>query len=165
MKKINNLAKKMVAFGLMAIMMIGTFSVYALASNITSQRAEEIALGVYPGAAVIRTKQEFKRRTNTSYFEVYLEIDGVRVEVKVDADTGALRAGYDTNLLNQASITPSQARNTAVGLHPGSIVTKTELEFERDVLVYEVNLQLANGRRAEVEINATTGAVLKNKTK
>ena len=149
-----------------ATMVLPAFaSTLAAQASITTDRAQEIALDVYPNATVIRTKYEFKRKTGVSYYEVYLEQDGVRVEVKLDADTGVLRPGYDTNLFDVATISADTARTTALNLYPGATVIKAELEYEKGVLVYEFELRQANGRKAEVYINANTGIVVKNKAK
>jgi len=164
MNKVVKLAKKIAVFGIMAVMMIG-FAVPAMAAPINSKsEAERIALELYQGATVRKSKLENKKNGN-SYYEVKLEQDGVRVEVKIIASTGVLRAGYDKNLFDVATITPTQARNTALNLYPGATVRYTELEYEKGVLVYEVKLTQANGRKAEVYINAETGAVVKNKAK
>ena len=153
------IARKITVIGVLAALII-CFAVPAMASPVSSNAAaEQIALRLYPEATVLRTKFEQKRNGN-SYYEVKLEQDGVRVEVKIDATTGVIRQGYDVNLFNQATITPTQARNTALNLYPGATVRYAELDYERGVLVYEVELTQANGYKAEVEIDATTGAVI-----
>jgi len=163
----NNLlkfVKRITTTVVLAALMV-SFATPVMAAPVNNNaEAEQIALELYPDATVVRTKFESKRNGN-SYYEVKLVQDDVRVEVKIDAATGALRPRYDQNLFDIASITPTQARNTALNLHPGATVRYTELEYENGVLVYEVELTQANGRKAEVHINAETGAVLKNRAR
>ena len=162
-----NFTKKVITFLILASLIVG-FAIPATAASarnsITPEQAKEIALGVYPGAEVIKTELETSRRSG-DYFEVKLMIDDVKVEVKVDAATGEIREGYEKNLLEVATITPTQAREIALGLHPGATIRKTELEYEKGVLVYEISLNQSNGRKAEVYVDAATGEVVKNKAK
>jgi len=158
--------KKLMIFGILAALMMG-FAVpvaAAPAGNITPEQAKEIALGVYPGAEVIKAELETSRRAG-SYFEVKLIIDDVKVEVKVDAATGEIREGYEKNLFEVATITPAQAHEIALRLHPEATITKTELEYEKGTLVYEISLRQSSGKKAGVYIDAATGEVLKNKAK
>ena len=161
-----NFTKKLMIFGALVALMLGfaILATEASARNITPEQAKEIALRVYPDAAVIRAELETSRRAG-SYFEVKLMVDDVKVEVKIDAATGEIREGYEKNLLEVATITPAQAHEIALELHSGATITKTELEYEKGVLVYEISLKQLNGRKAEVYIDATTGEVVKNKAK
>jgi len=161
MKKLLGFAKRFTAIGFLAALVV-CFSVPAMAAPVNGNAAaEQIALRLYPEATVLRTKYEAKRNGN-SYYKVKLEQDGVRVEVKIDEATGTIRQGYDQNLFNIATITPTQARNTALNLYPGATIRYIELEYERGLLTYDVELIQANGHQAEVDIDATTGAVLSN---
>jgi len=157
-------AKKFTAFGLLVAMMV-CLAVPAMASPINSNAAaEQVALRLYPEATVLKTEFEHKRN-GSSYYEVRLEQDGVRVDVKVDAASGTIRQGYNQNLFNLATITPTQARTTARNLYPGSTVRYIELDYEKGVLVYDVELTQANGRKAEVYVNGTTGEVIRNRAR
>ena len=161
-----SIAKKITIFGLLVALMIGlaTTVIAASTKNITPEQAEEVALGVYPGATVLKVELENNRRSG-AYFEVKLQIDDVKVEVKIDAATGEIREGYEKNLLEIATITPSQAHEIALGLYQGASIIKTELEYEKSVLLYDISLRQESGRKAEVHIDAATGEVLKNKAK
>jgi len=165
MQKLAKLARRIATLGITAALIVG-FTIPAMAAPVrTNAQAEEIALGVYPGATVRYTEYE-QKKNGATYYEVNLIVAGdVRVEVKIDAATGTIRAGYERNLLEVATITPTQARNTALNLYPGATITKTELEYEKGVLTYEISLTQTNGRRAEVYIDAATGTVTRNKTK
>jgi len=68
-------------------------------------------------------------------------------------------------LNDTAEIKPDQAHSIALELYPGGTILKTELEYEKGVLVYEIKISTAEGRIAKVEIDATTGSVLKNRLK
>ena len=166
MAKRLNFTKKIIIFGILAALIIG-FAVptnAASAKNITPEQAKEIALKIYPGATVIKTELERSRRDG-AYFEVKLLVDDVKVEVKIDANTGAIREGYEKNLFEVATLTPAQAREIALGLYPGETITKIELEYEKGVLVYEISVKQSNGRKAKVYIDAATGEIVKNKVK
>ena len=59
-------------------------------------------------------------------------------------------------------ISIEQAMAIAVGRVPGQVV-KAELDYEDGMLVYEVDIRTADGRKYEVRIDANTGAILKVK--
>lgn len=48
---------------------------------------------------------------------------------------------------------------TLARVHPGRVI-EVELEFDDDLLIYEVELVTPDGRLIEVELNAATGEVL-----
>jgi len=150
--------KKLALFGLMVIITLG-FALPAMAITISTDRAKTIALRVYPGATVIRV--EHREKTDVPYYTVKLEIDGVTVEVKMNANTGVLLDGYNLNLLSKAKITPDEARNIALGLHIDATIIKMEIEYEKGSLVYEIEVRQATGKKAEIYVCATTGEVLK----
>lgn len=51
----------------------------------------------------------------------------------------------------------------AIAKHPGTTVHDTELEQEYGKYVYQVELRDAKGTEYEVELDATSGAVLKDR--
>src|SRR5699024_8112929 len=59
----------------------------------------------------------------------------------------------------QQRISIEEAKNTALRQVPGEIV-KVELDHEKGVLVYEVDIVTAQGVKYEVVIDANTGTVL-----
>lgn len=48
---------------------------------------------------------------------------------------------------------------TLARVHPGRVI-EVELEFDDDLLIYEVELVTPDGRLIEVELNAATGEIL-----
>ncbi|WP_407316284.1 PepSY domain-containing protein [Pseudomonas sp. nanlin1] len=51
----------------------------------------------------------------------------------------------------------------ATDLYPGSRLLEAELELEHNVYTYEVELLTVDGRVREIELDAATGKVLKDK--
>ena len=157
--RLYKLMKNIALIGILAVLIMG-FAVPVAAAPVSKEQAEEIALRIYPGATVVKVEHERKILSRVSYYEVKLLIDDVKVEVKIDADTGKPRPGHEKNLLNEAAITPAQARDIALKLHEGATVTKTKLEQEKDVLIYEIKLKQADGSKAKVHVNAATGDII-----
>lgn len=60
----------------------------------------------------------------------------------------------------QVKITPEQARRTALARVAGRIVEE-ELEKERGVIVYSIEIRDEKGKVFDVEIDAMTGAVVR----
>ncbi|WP_286785636.1 MULTISPECIES: PepSY domain-containing protein [Pseudomonas] len=50
----------------------------------------------------------------------------------------------------------------ALGRHPGARLLEAELEEEDDVLVYEIELLTSEGVVREIELDASTGRILKD---
>ena len=55
-----------------------------------------------------------------------------------------------------------QLNATALAKHPGATVVETELEEEYGKYIYQVELRDAQGVEWDVELDATTGQVLKD---
>ena len=90
----------------------------------------------------------------------FLTTDELIVQIIIDA--------YNGNILplrEMAALTPTQARDTALAFYPGGTVVKTELEYEKSRLIYEVKIRTTDGRTAEIEIDDATGDILKNELK
>ncbi|MHC8357937.1 PepSY domain-containing protein [Pseudomonas sp. LB3P81] len=67
-------------------------------------------------------------------------------------------------LLKEGKIKPLEELNeVALKLHPGSRITKTQLEHRLDGYIYEVDLIDANKDEKNVDLLAATGKVLNNK--
>lgn len=67
-------------------------------------------------------------------------------------------------LVERARVTDANARVIALQRIPGASVVEAELEEEDGRLVYSYEIRVANGR-GKVEIDASTGAVLKERRK
>lgn len=67
-------------------------------------------------------------------------------------------------LLEQGVIQdPRDLNRVALDLHPEGHVTETELEKSRDAYVYKVELKDSEGVEWDVELDAFSGEVLKNR--
>jgi len=63
-------------------------------------------------------------------------------------------------LAKEAKISIEQARATALERVAGKI-TEEEIEMERGVLVYSIEIRDANGKTHDVEVNAKTGEIVR----
>ena len=78
--------------------------------------------------------------------------------VHADDDVGVDQA----QLLQQAgTIKPFELLNAAaLGKHPNGVIGETELEQEYGKYVYKVELRDAQGKQWDVDLDASTGAIL-----
>ncbi|WP_130907814.1 PepSY domain-containing protein [Pseudomonas sp. Sample_16] len=66
-------------------------------------------------------------------------------------------------LVKEGKIKPLSTLNQAVmKLHPGATITDTDLDNHFNGYTYEVEVLDTNGAEWDVDLNAATGAVLKN---
>ncbi len=72
----------------------------------------------------------------------------------------ATEAGDDLAVLAQATVTLPQAGDTALAAYPGAFITEIELEDENGAPVFGVTLSDAQGQRAQVKVDAVSGAIL-----
>lgn len=56
-----------------------------------------------------------------------------------------------------------QLNGVALAAHPGAEISETELEQEHGRYVYKVELRDAQGKKWDVELDASNGAVLSNR--
>lgn len=76
-------------------------------------------------------------------------------------DIGPDRA---VQLLQAGTIKSFEELNAAaLSKHAGATIGDTELELENDKYVYSVELRDADGREWDVDVDATTGAVLSDR--
>jgi uncharacterized membrane protein YkoI len=67
-------------------------------------------------------------------------------------------------LVKDGKITPLEELNQIVmKLHPGATITDSDLDNHTTLYEYEVELKDAQGVEWDVDLNAATGEVLKNK--
>ncbi|MDR0502224.1 MAG: PepSY domain-containing protein [Treponema sp.] len=64
-----------------------------------------------------------------------------------------------TELINSAKVSFEKAMEIAVSRAGGGAVEEIELEYENDLLIYDVIIK-SNNRRYEITIDAVTGAVI-----
>ena len=78
-----------------------------------------------------------------------------------DDDIGPDKA---VELLNAGTIKPFEQLNAAaLAAHPGGMIGDTELEQEYGKYVYKVELRDSEQREWDIDIDATTGAVLSDR--
>lgn len=153
-------------------------------SYIGTEKAKEIALKLYPGAAV--HKVEFDYENRCPVYEVELIQNSIEYEVEINALTGELYNPGQNNgsgTGNSGGTNGSGAGNgngNAVGggqggnyiglaeakrialAHAGLTMNQISLqkqEFDRDDSVYELKFS-ANGSQYEYDIHAVTGAIV-----
>lgn len=67
-------------------------------------------------------------------------------------------------LVKEGKIKPLEELNQIVlKLHPGATITDSDLDKHSDIYEYEVELRDAQNVEWDVDVNAATGEVLKNK--
>ena len=86
-------------------------------------------------------------------------IAGATLTTLLAASLGAGIVTAQTKINQKATVTETQAIVIALAEVPGE-VKETELEHERGMLIYEVEIAAADGQNMEVEIDAQTGKVL-----
>ncbi len=135
------------------------------ANRVTLGTCIKSALERYPGQV---TERKLEMENEEPFYE--LEIagsDGRTMEVECHALTGALRdieqempALTPQAFLSHANVSELQARHIALAAVPGRIAN-TEYEAADDGrIIYEFEIVMQRGGRAEVEVDARTGAVL-----
>lgn len=96
----------------------------------------------------------FDAKTGAPMTAEQVKDDGPETEAE-DDDSSSIPAGF------VAGITVDQAKATAQGTLPGKTVKKVELEPENGVMVYSVRFT----DDSRVDVNATTGAVVRTENK
>lgn len=80
------------------------------------------------------------------------------VAVHADDDVGVDQAAQ---LQQDGTIKPFELLNAAaLGKHPNGIIGETELEHEYGKYVYKVELRDAQGKQWDVDLDASSGAIL-----
>lgn len=73
-----------------------------------------------------------------------------------------VRVDEAARLQSDGTIKPFETLNEiAIKAHPGATITDTELEDKYGKYIYEVELHDADGQEWDVDIDATTGEILK----
>ncbi|MGE5704051.1 MAG: PepSY domain-containing protein [Clostridia bacterium] len=125
--------------------------------RISSEAAQKLALAVQPG-----TLYEWKLDVEGGVlvYKAKIRADNRKVEAYVDAMTGeAWRENDPERMKQKVKISADEAKKIALAQVKGTIV-KFKLDEDDGQYVYEVELRTANWQEVDVEISATTGAVL-----
>ena len=124
----------------------------------------EIALSRTGGGIV--EEIEFERENGTLVYDITVRRENQQYEVKIDALTGEIAEFREeasatalTQAYNTARISFTKAIETAVASIGGGTIEEVELEYERGILIYEVNVIYEN-RHYEVKVDAITGKIV-----
>ena len=140
-------------------------------ATVTEEAAIKIALEQVPGTV---EEVELEDENGTIIYEIEIKAeDGTEQEVDIDATTGdvvKVEAEDDeedaddeqsqAELAKQAKVTEEAAIKIALEQVPGT-VEKVELDIENGTIVYEIEIRAEDGTEQEVDIDATTGDVVK----
>lgn len=137
----------------------------APAPAITFGKAAMIAAGSVAGSRVHEVNLKFEGQTLVYEVELF-KSDGLKTEVKVNANTGVIVAGAGGNPgggnpPTGTGITASQAATIALARVPNATVREITIDLEEGIRVYEVKLNTAGGGRTDVKVAIATGAIVK----
>ena len=145
-------------------------------AKLTMEQAITAALRELPDGKAIEAELELEG--DDVIFEVEIISGGKHMEVEFDATDGKLREVAEENPehegeeaehedeqaeteIAKARITLSKALAAALAQVPGGRAFEAKAEREEDKLVFEFELLSVDNRVLEVEVDATTGKVLK----
>ena len=145
-------------------------------AKITEAESRAIALQKVPGAV---TDVELEDEDGTIVYGVEVQAkDGSKQDVKVDAQTGEIvkvdngdegENGQEENDQEEndkqeqaklAKITEAESKAIALQKVPGT-VTEVELEDEDGTIIYGVEVQVKDGSKQDVKVDAQTGKIVK----
>ncbi|MFD9660342.1 PepSY domain-containing protein [Rhodococcus sp. NPDC059968] len=140
------------------------------AAAITKEQAEQIAIGAVPGGTVANSEQQL--RDGKAVWHVHIrDTRGYDYDVDVDAATGAVvpenQNGGTTAAPAPApappaggAVTQEQAEQIAVATVPGGTVANAEEQHRDGKTVWHIHIRDAKGWDYDVNVDASTGAVL-----
>lgn len=148
-------------------------AVLPAASDITSDKAQEIALEKTSGGEV--TKWELDYKDGIKVYEIEVINGSTKYSMEIGAVDGQVY-NYKEKLaktnaesqspkktLPETVITAEKAKEIAIAETGGGTVKEYELDYEKGVWIYEIEVIL-DKTEYEAEINAETGEILKFKT-
>lgn len=136
---------------------------------ITPAQAAETALEARPDSRVVSL--DLERTRGITVWEVEVVTTDAKYEVEVDAATGAIvkdEQEHTSDLakhnrrLDAATLTHTEAIDIALELHPGATLVELDLDDDNGGVVWEIDVVTPDRAKYELEIDATTGKVLKN---
>jgi uncharacterized membrane protein YkoI len=121
------------------------------AAKITEEEMRIAALNEYQG-----TIEEVRLIWYNGQRAYKVSFDNYRNRVFVDAQTGQIIPHNQSKV----ELTEEQARKIASDFTQGTS-TRTELDDHDGFPVYEIDVKLSNGQKAEIEVSATNGQIVK----
>ncbi len=136
------------------------------ADLLTAAKIKEIAAVEKPGMAIKNIELEkegevyfYKVRLSDGSFILYNARSGVKVTKKT-VDPAKIEKGHDLPSNFKAAISFDKAREIALAQKTGGTIERIHLETEDGVVVYSVRFD----NEARVDVDATTGAVVRTKS-
>lgn len=137
--------------------------------KVTPKKAAKKARAAHAKSKVVEISEDHYR--GASVWEVTVVSKTGRWEVSVDATTGKVvrdkvddvkHRARDLARVKKATVRYGKAMNIALKAHPKSGLDSLELDVERGQLVWQVELVTRSGLQYDLDIDASTGTVLKN---
>jgi len=148
-----------------------TAHAYSSVTEVTFERAIEIARNAAGGGQVKEVEWELKNRNPVYEVEVYA--NGRKHEIRIDAVTGDLtKHTSKATAKTITGITVSQVTSavatgfadTALAQAGGGTVNEVEFELKNGVLICEIEIN-NNGTKHEFRFNVSTGELLRHTSK
>lgn len=125
--------------------------------RITASEAQKLALTAQPGWI---KELSLEAEHGTLLYQAEIISNGREIDVYVDALTGEAWREHDPARQQKlVKITEAQARAIALNQVKGT-VSKVELDEDDGQYIYEIELRTDKHGEVDIEISATTGAVL-----
>lgn len=128
------------------------------------ERALQTAAGAVPNGRPFDL--ELETEDGRRVFDIEVASDGNEFEVRVnEAGTevvGQRRAGDpgdDVAKAEAAQVDATRALQTALEREPGATVDEIQIDTERDVIVWQIELVRPDGSEAEIDVDARSGAI------
>ncbi len=131
--------------------------------KISLEQAKKIALDDAKGGTVVKAKLD--RENGVLVYEVDIVKGNQKFEYDINATTGRIvkkevkNLNINNNNNTNGKISLEQAKQIAMSHAKSGRVTKAKLDWEKGVLVYEVEIK-GNGLEKEYKIDAHTGKIL-----
>ncbi|AQA21041.1 peptidase propeptide and YPEB domain protein [Rhodococcus sp. MTM3W5.2] len=138
---------------------------------VSKEKAEQAALATVPGGVVVSS--ETAQHDGTAVWHVHIRnTQGWDYDVDVDAATGAVvdrdqddhdddnRTTMPASPNPAVTVTKEQAEQTALATVPGGTIVSSETSQHDGKTVWHVHIRNTQGWDYDVDVDATTGAVV-----
>ena len=121
----------------------------------------EIALDKSGGGVVEEVR--FEQENGKFFYELIVRTINETYEIEIDSETGEIIEFKEiislSERVNSAQVSFERAREIAIARIGGGQIEEIELEFENELLIYDIIVRY-NNRRYEITIDAVSGAVI-----